>query len=115
MNTKAKPEGASDADWENRKKTFIGLAHYMPGKLYYYQKKYGPADKELRVALPLVETNAALKPEVLFMLGLSNYKLENIMDGLKFLQQCAAIKSPYQAQAAKNVSVIKSQYRAVKQ
>jgi tetratricopeptide (TPR) repeat protein len=114
MNTKAKPEGMSDADWENRKKTFSGQAHYMIGKQYFNQKKYGPADKELRVALPLVETNAALKPEVLFMLGLSDYKLENVMDGLKFLQQCAAIKSPYQAQAAKNVSVIKNQYRAVK-
>jgi hypothetical protein len=41
--------------------------------------------------------------------------MENITEALKFNQQCAAIKSRFQAQAAKNVTVIKSQYRAVKQ
>src|ERR1051326_5762984 len=115
MNTKAKPEGVSDADWENRKKTITGLGHFMIGKLNFNDKKYGPADKELRVALPLVEGNTDLKAETLFLLGFSNYKMENIMEALKFNQQCAAIKSRFQAQAAKNVTVIKSQYHAVKQ
>src|SRR5579864_7508663 len=114
LNSKPKPEGVSDADWGNRKQTVTGIAHYMIGKQYFNDKKYGPADKELRVALPLVETNAALKPEVLFLLGFANYKMENIVEALKFNQQCAAIKSSFQAQAAKNVTVIKSQYRAVK-
>lgn len=114
MNSKQKPDGVSDADWEARKKTVTGVAHYMIGKQDFNDKKYGPADKELRVALPLVESNVSLKAETLFMLGFSNYKMENIMDSLKFNQQCAAIKSPFQAQAAKNVTVIKTQYRAVK-
>jgi tetratricopeptide (TPR) repeat protein len=114
MNSKQKPDGVSDADWEARKKTVTGLGHYMIGKQYFNDKKYGPADKELRLALPLVESNVGLKAETLFMLGFSNYKMENIMDSLKFNQQCAAIKSPFQAQAAKNVTVIKTQYRAVK-
>jgi tetratricopeptide (TPR) repeat protein len=115
INSKPKPDGVSDADWTSRKNTITGLAHYMIGKQYFNEKKYGPADKALRSALPLVETNAALKPEVLFLLGFSNYKMENIAEALKFNQQCAAIKSPFQAQAAKNVTVIKSQYRAVRQ
>ena len=115
MSTKPKPQGISDADWENKKKTITGLGHFMIGKLYFNEKKYGPADKELREALPLVEANADLKPEVLFLLGFSNYKMENITDALRFNQQCAAIKSRFQAQAAKNVQVIRSQYRAVKQ
>src|SRR5437879_2480016 len=115
MSTKPKPQGISDADWENKKKTITGLGHFMIGKLYFNEKKYGPADKELREALPLVESNADLKPEVLFLLGFSNYKMENITDALRFNQQCAAIKSRFQAQAAKNVQVIRSQYRAVKQ
>ncbi len=114
LNSKTKPEGVSDADWGNRKQTVTGIAHYMIGKQYFNDKKYGPADKELRIALPLVENNAQLKPEVLFLLGFANYKMENIMEALKFNQQCAAIKSSFQAQAAKNVTVIKSQYRAVK-
>jgi|SRR5579872_722360 len=115
MNAKPKPDGVTDADWASRKASTIGLAHYFPGKVYFNQKKYGQADKELRIALPLLESNPALKPEVLFLLGFSDYKLENPMDALKYLQQCAAIRSPFQAQAAKNVTVIKSQYRAVKQ
>jgi len=114
INSKPKPEGVSDTDWENRKKVITCLAHYFPGKIYYTQKKWGPADKELRAALTLVESNAALKPEVLFLLADSNYRLENAAEALKYFQQCAAIKSRYQAQAAKNVTVIKSQYRAVK-
>jgi tetratricopeptide (TPR) repeat protein len=114
IGAKAKPDGVSDADWDNRKKTLTGLAHYFPAKVYYGQKKWGPADKELRAALPLVESNAALKPEVLFMLGDANYHLENAAEALKYFQACAAIKSRFQAQAAKNVTVIKTQYRAVK-
>jgi TolA-binding protein len=55
-----------------------------------------------------------LKPEVLFMLGDSSYRQENIAEALKYFQQCAALKSNLQAQAAKNVAAIKSQYRAVK-
>jgi tetratricopeptide (TPR) repeat protein len=114
IGSKPKPEGVSDADWDNRKKFITGLAHYFPGKTYYGQKKWGPADKELRAALPYVESNAALKPEVLFLLADSNYHLENAAEALKYFQACAAIKSRFQAQAAKNVTVIKRQYRAVK-
>jgi len=112
--SKPKPEGVSDADWENRKKVISGLAHYFPGRTYYAEKKWGPADKELRAALPNVESNAALKPEVLFLLGDANYHMENPTDALKYFQACAAIKSRFQAQAAKNVTVIKSQYHAVR-
>jgi len=114
VSTKPKPDGVSDADWENRKKFMGGLAHYFAGKAYYAQKKWGPTDKEMRAALPDVESNATLKPEVLFYLGDSNYHLENAAEALKYFQACAAIKSRFQAQAAKNVTVIKSQYRAVK-
>jgi tetratricopeptide (TPR) repeat protein len=114
LNQEAKPGGVSDADWNNRKNAIACLAHYWPGKAYYSQKKYGSAEKELRVALPLAESNPALKPEILFMLGDSAYRQENIVEALKYFQQCAAMKSNLQAQAAKNVAVIKSQYRAVK-
>src|SRR5262249_5022476 len=70
MAAKPKPEGVSDADWNLRK----GLGYYYDGKLYFNENKFAPADEALRKALPLVESNANLKPEVLFMLGTSNYK-----------------------------------------
>jgi tetratricopeptide (TPR) repeat protein len=109
MNTKPKPEGVSDDDWAKRKKTMSGLAHNMSGKTLFQQKKLAPADKELRAALPLVEGNDQLKAETLFYAGLVNYQMKNLPDALKFNQQCAAIKSPFQAQAAKNAGVMRQQ------
>jgi tetratricopeptide (TPR) repeat protein len=109
MDTKKKPEGVSDDDWAKKKKTMSGVAHNMSGKTLFEQKKLAPADKELRAALPLVEGNDLLKAETLFYAGLVNYQMKNLSDALKFNQQCAAIKSPFQAQATKNASVMRQQ------
>jgi tetratricopeptide (TPR) repeat protein len=114
LGQKAKPDGVAEADWSKRNNVIMCLAHYWPGKAYYTQKKYAAAGKELQVALSLSDSNPALKPELLFMLGDSAYRQENVAEALKYFQQCAALKSNLQAQAAKNVAVIKSQYRAVK-
>jgi len=35
--------------------------------------------------------------------------MKNVNDALRFNQQCAAIKSPFQAKAAENVRVMKQQ------
>jgi hypothetical protein len=40
--------------------------------------------------------------------------MDKIQEAANFNRECAAIKSPFQAQAAKNLAVIKSQYRGVK-
>jgi hypothetical protein len=112
MNTKPKPDGVSDPDWEKRKNLITGLAYYISGKQHFTANKFGPADKQLRAALPLIEDS--IKPEVLFLLGLANYKMEKIQEAANFNRACAAIKSPFQAQAAKNLAAIKSQYRGVK-
>jgi tetratricopeptide (TPR) repeat protein len=114
MNGKPKPEGVSDADWEGRKKLILGLGHWMTGKLYFGQNKYSLADKSLRQALPFVDSNTELKADTLFHLALANYKMEKIQDAVDFNKACAAIKSRYQAQAAKNLAAIRSQYRGVK-
>ena len=114
MNSKAKPEGISDADWTARKNLVIGLSRYLSGKLYELENKHALAETELRAALPLVEGNANLKPEVLFLLGQANYKMEKVQDAVNYFRQCAAIQSPYRAQATKNVQVIQKQYRGIK-
>ncbi|MFN3324188.1 MAG: tetratricopeptide repeat protein [Bryobacteraceae bacterium] len=119
MESKPKPEGVSDEEWEKKKKTSTGLAHWMTGVLYANQGKFAQADKSLRAALPFIDDNDQLKAGALFFLGLANFKLgdtpkgdpNRIIDALKFNQECAAIKSPYQAQARKNVAAIRSQYR----
>ena len=114
MGAKAKPETMSDADWTNRKNLFIGLARYLSGKLYETENKHALADAELKAALPLVEGNANLKPEVLFLLGQANYKMEKIQEAVNYFRACAALASPYKAQATKNVQVIQGQYRGIK-
>ena len=116
--TKTKPEGVSDDDWNNRKMLKVGLANWMVGVLNSNDGKWAEADKALRVALPNLKANNDLQAETLFHLGLANFKLgegktpnkQRILDALKFNQQCAAMKSRFQPQAAKNVAAIKSQY-----
>lgn len=114
MASKPKPEGVSDADWTARKNLVTGLAHYMNGKLYYNEAKFAPADQELRKALPLVETNAAIKPEVLYLLGYANYKLDKPQDAANYYRACSGIKGPFQATAAKNLRGIQTEYHGVK-
>ena len=97
------------AEWNKKKKGMSGLAHYLSGSTQYDQKKYAAADKELRAAIPLVEGNDQLKAATLFYAGLTNYSMKNLPDALRFNQQCAAIKSPFQAKAAENVRVMKQQ------
>ena len=114
MNSKPKPDGVADADWTKRKNTILGLAYYMSGKQYYNDVKFPAADKDLRQALPLVEANAALHAEVLYLLGYANYKLDKIQDAANFYKACAAMKSPFQALASKNLTAIRGQYHGVK-
>ncbi len=114
VGAKAKPAGVSDADWTARKNLIAGLAHFIDGKLYYNESKFGPADQALRAALPLVESNAELKPETLYMLGFADFKLEKIQEAFNYYRECAAIKSPFQPLAAKNVAYIKTHYTGLK-
>jgi len=86
MNSKPKPEGVADADWEARKKGVTGVAYYMTGKLYFTENKFAETDKQLRPALPLIQEQ--LKPEVLFYLAMANYKLNKPQDAADFNRQC---------------------------
>lgn len=114
MASKAKPQGVSDGDWTARRNLITGVAHFMNGKEYYTESKLPQADKELREALPLVESNQAMKAEALYYLGFANYKMEKPQDAANFYRECAAIKGPLQATAAKNLQGIKTQFRGIK-
>jgi tetratricopeptide (TPR) repeat protein len=114
MSSKPKPEGVADADWTKRKNTILVYAYSTNGEQYFNQGKLAPADQELRKALPLAEDNVALKTEVLFYLGLANYKMEKIQDAYTFFKACAAVSSRFQAQANKNLVAIRTQYHGVK-
>jgi hypothetical protein len=69
---------------------------------------------ELRAALPLVEGNAAIKPEVLYMLAMSNFKIDKPQEAATYFRACAALKSPYQQLATTNLARLKTQYTGIK-
>jgi hypothetical protein len=106
------------ASWEKRRQSIMGIGMQVMGVGYSNQQKWAQADKTLREALPLIE-DEQMKAEALFHLGLANYRMgaaakdptKLILEAVKFNQQCAAIKSPFQAQAQKNVAAIRTQYR----
>lgn len=115
LQSKPKPENLSDADWEKKRNALLGGAHFMMGVTYSGQNKFADADKSLRAALPLIAADQQTQAEALFHLGLVNYKLGQaqknkgrMKDALTFTQQCAAIKSRFQAQARKNLAVIQA-------
>jgi tetratricopeptide (TPR) repeat protein len=117
MNSKPRPEGVGDADWDKRKKLLTGLGYWLAGVTYGGLNKFKETDANLRLALPLVEGNDALKAQALFWLGLANYRLgepakdkKRMAEALRFNVQCAAIKSPFAAQANKNAMAIRQQY-----
>lgn len=114
MTAKPKPEGMADDAWTSRKNSVIGLAHYMNGKLYFNENSFSETDKELRGALSFVDNNPASKGEVLFLLGYANYELKKTQEAANFYRSCAAVKSEYQAKAAKNLQVIKGASAAIK-
>jgi len=114
MSAKPKPEGMSEADWNKRKNQVLALAYFINGKLYFNEEKFAAADESLRKALPLTESTPQLKPEVLFLLGQSNYKLDKAQDAANYFRSCAAMKSPFQATATKNLTAIKAQHSGIK-
>ncbi len=114
MASKPAPAGVSEADWTARKNQVTGLAHYMNGTLYYREAKYAATDKELRAALPLVSFNQDMKAEVLYDLGFVNFKMNKAQEAANFYRDCAALKSAFQAPAAKNLQEIKAHTPGIK-
>jgi tetratricopeptide (TPR) repeat protein len=87
----------------------------MAGITYSGQGKYAEADKSLRAALPNLKEQQ-VRAIGLFHLGLADYQLgkasknrAQIQDALKYSEQSAAIQSPLQPQAQKNVRAIRGE------
>lgn len=114
VNTKAKPDAVSDADWQKWKNHLLGWGQWMTGVEYCAQSRFDEANKVLRAALPLLEGNDEYKAGALFNLGIANSHLKNLADAAKFFEQCVAIKSPYQPPCADNLKGIRATHRVVK-
>jgi len=115
---KPAPQGVAEAAWNQNKSLKIGVANWMLGVAASNEQRWADADTYLRVALPNVQADKGLTAETLFHLALANYRIgdpkkdrKRIDEALKFNNQCAAIASPFQAQARKNIAVIKTAYK----
>ncbi|MBI3471268.1 MAG: hypothetical protein HY013_07925 [Candidatus Solibacter usitatus] len=109
LNTKPKPEGVSDADWTNKKNGTSAVAYFLAGSTYFGQNKLKEAETALRAGLAPSEGNEQLKAQILFYLSLAVHKQGKLPEALQLSQQCAAIKSPFQAKAAENAKVLRAQ------
>lgn len=118
LESKQAPKGMPPETWAKKKNETLGMAYWMEGVTYSTQRKYLSADKALRKAFPKIKDNPQLKAAALFHLGLANFQLGNksgnkkrILAGYRYTKECAAMKSPFQAQARRNLAAIRSQYR----
>jgi hypothetical protein len=115
LETKAKPEEISDADWDAKKRNMIGMANWMAGLLFSTQEKFAAADKHLRAAVPHLR-NSDMLAGAYYHLGYVNYRLAEagerikVHDAIRFTQQCIAINSAVQHQAMENLKAIKAEY-----
>jgi len=115
---KTAPQGAVEAVWNQNKSLKLGLANWMLGVAASNEQRWMDAETYLRAALPNVQTDKALTAETLFHLALATYRLgdpkkdrKRIDEALRLNTQCAAIVSPFQAPARKNIAAIKTAYR----
>ena len=113
-NSRQKPEAVSAADWEAKKRIWLGRGYWIAGVLNGEKNLYALSNKSLRAALPYLKGEPALMAPALFFLGVSNYQLgtmtnnkKQVLEGAAFSDQCAAIEGVYQHQCWLNAQNIK--------
>lgn len=119
MKTKAKPEGVSEADWQNKKNTFLGRGYYFAGVAGCARQVWKDCDANLKAAVPLIGKEPGLAGPAYFYLGLANYQIgklttdrTKIQEALKYSQQSAAIPGPMQQSAQGNVTAMSNELKA---
>jgi len=107
----------SEEEWAKKKSQMLGMANYMGGLSSSLNNNFKAADTLLRAALPYIHENETQQATLLYHLGMANYRLAESggdrsrpVDALKYMRRCAAIKSPFQEQALRNVESIKAEY-----
>jgi tetratricopeptide (TPR) repeat protein len=113
MQSKAKPEEISDADWQKKKLRLTAFGLWIEGVSYNGKNQFADADKALRQGLPLIKGEDQSQGRVLFQLGFADFQLGKatknramMQDALKFSQASAAMKSPDQQNAQNNAKAI---------
>ncbi len=108
-----KPEGMAAGDWEKQKSTELGQGYYIAGMSHAGKNQFPLANKELRSALPLIQSTPSIYGAALFELGVVNYQLGKmtlnkgqIAEAAKFSEQAATVSGPWQDQAKRNAQLM---------
>jgi tetratricopeptide (TPR) repeat protein len=109
INRKDRPAEMQDEEWTKKKGRLTGAAYWMIGAAFMQQNQFGAADKSIRIALPYLKDDTKLTSAALFYLGWANYQMRNYPEAVRFNEQCMSVKGPYQAQAARNLQVIRAE------
>lgn len=111
-----KPEGAAPADWERKRVTALGAGYWIAGMCHSEKQQYPQADEDLRAAVPLIQSNAAMLAPALFQLSLANYQLGKLtmnrgrmLDAAKFADQVAGMKTELAQQAWTNAHLMRQE------
>jgi hypothetical protein len=114
MSKHAKPEEIAEADWQRKRSAALGRGYYIAGMIYAERQQHVQTDRSLRAALPFIKGNDSMMAPALFYLGVANYSLgtltnnkARVLEGAKFSEQSAAIKSDFATQAWRNTQAMK--------
>jgi len=119
MKAKAKPDGATEADWERKKSAMLGNGYYIVGTTACSKQTWSDCDKNLKAAIPYVNKDQRTLGIAYFYLGLADYRLgqltgdrTKVQEGQKYSEQSAAIPGPMQQEAFKNAQAMKAELAA---
>lgn len=116
MRAKAKPEGVSEADWEKQKTSALAIGYFTAGYVYLQKQAWVDCDKDMKAALPLLAGDPARLGTAYYGLGVCNFQFGKMTNdrtkmqaGEKYTEQSAAIKSPVQNNAYRNIAAMKKE------
>lgn len=116
MKAKAKPEGTSESDWEKQKTAALATGYFTAGYVYLQKQAWLDCDKNMKAAVPLLAGDPARLGTAYYGLGVCNFQFGKMTNdrtkmkaGEQYTEQSAAIKSPVQDNAYKNVAAMKKE------
>ena len=97
--TAKKPEGVSDADWQQQINLQKGLAFSALGQIDLQKKLNSAAVESLTKAAPLLKSNAVVYARNQYRLGFAYLNLKNTAGARQAFTDAASVDSPYKGPA----------------
>jgi len=101
-----KPEGVSDEQWQQQATLQKGLALSALGQVNMEKKDNAQAIVNLRMAAPLLKSNAGSYARNQYRLGFALLNLKKVPEAKEALTQAASVNSPYKALAEEKLRAI---------